>query len=199
MLVPMDEDVAVPVTVVVVGDSADVRPGVIRRMEADSVWLWLPEPLQIGCRVVLAVGERTTLSGRVRLADGDVYVLSRDAVRNPDDRAAPRVRGSAAIRWRMGDDPTGGWLNGGPDTGAHFSQRGPVEVSVSGMLFQAGGSVPNGTQLLLEVTLEGQPTWRAQGVVRRSDPAGMVAVEFLRLSETAFDALADFTLQRVAV
>lgn len=199
MLVPMDEDVAIPVTVVVVGEGADVRPGVLRRMEPDSVRLWLPEPVAVGTRLVLAVGERTTLSGRVRLVDGDLHLVSRDTARNPDDRAAPRVRGSGVVRWRIGEDSSGRWLNGGPDTGACFTQRGPVEVSVSGMLFQAGGTVPSGTQLLLEVQLEDQSSWRAHGVVRRSDPAGMVAIEFLRLSETAFDALSDFTLQRVAV
>lgn len=198
MLVPMGEDVAIPVTVVVVGDGADVRSGVLRRMEPETVRLWLPEPLPVGARVVLAVGERTTLSGRVLLHERDLYVVSRDAARTPDDRAAPRVRGPAAVRWCLGEDTTARWINGGPDTAAFFSQRGEVEVSVSGMSFPAGGTLPTGTLLLLEVTLEHQPTWRAQGVVRRADAAGTVAVEFLRLSEPAFDALSDFTLQRVA-
>jgi hypothetical protein len=143
MLVPMGEDVAIPVTVVVVGDGADVRSGVLRRMEPETVRLWLPEPLPVGARVVLAVGERTTLSGRVLLHERDLYVVSRDAARTPDDRAAPRVRGPAAVRWCLGEDTTARWINGGPDTAAFFSQRGEVEVSVSGMSFPAGGHAPH--------------------------------------------------------
>lgn len=198
MLVPMEQDVAIPVTVVVVGDQADVRSGVLRRMESDQVRVWLPNPLPVGARVVLAVGERTTLSGRVLARDRDVHVVSRDTARSPDDRAAPRVRGSATTRWRLGEDVDGSWLNGGPDTGAFFTHQGAVEISVSGMLLDVGGSVPRGTTVLLEVTLDGQAPWRAHGIVRRVDP-GAIAIEFLRLSETAFDALSEFTLERVAL
>jgi hypothetical protein len=195
----MDEDVAIPVTVVVVGDDADVRSGVLRRMDQNTVRLWVPEPLAVDARVVLAVGERTTLSGRVLATDGDLHVLSRDAGRAPDDRAAPRVRGLADARWRIGDDPQDRWLKGGPDGGAFVTHRGGVEISVSGMLFAVGGAVPHGTHLLLEVTLEGQSPWRAHGIVRRVDTAGQVAIEFLRLSESAFDALSEFTLERVTL
>jgi hypothetical protein len=35
--------------------------------------------------------------------------------------------------------------------------------------------------------------------VRRVDTAGQVAIEFLRLSESAFDALSEFTLERVTL
>ncbi|MCB9684807.1 MAG: PilZ domain-containing protein [Alphaproteobacteria bacterium] len=198
MLVPLGEEVAVPITVVIVGDVPDVRPGVLRRLLAEQVHVWLAEPLTEGQRVVLAVGDRTTLSGRVVSREGDVMVVSRDRVRATDDRAAPRVRGRAVTRWIVGDDPDGDWLAGGPGPDGFDALDGEVELSLSGMRIVVGRSLPVGTRVLVELELAGLGGGlRALGAVRRVDGGTSLAIEFLRLSEVAFDALSDFTLQHV--
>lgn len=198
MIIPLGEDVAIPVTVVIVGDAPDVRPGVLRRLQAEELHLWLPQPLPEGQRVVLAVGERTTLSGRVVRTEGDLMVVTRDRVRASDDRAAPRVEGRAKTRWTTGDDPDGAWIAGGSDPGPFATLDGPVELSLSGMLIEVGQALPLGARVLIELDLDELGAGlRALGAVRRVDGGKTLAIEFLRLSERTFDALSEFTLERV--
>lgn len=202
MLIPVGEEVAVPVTVVVLGAEPEVWRGTLRRLDEGTVRLEVRDgDVPVGARLVVTAGDRTKLSGRV-LSRGDdgVLVVSRDGAHASDDRAAPRVAAMLELRWRAaGTDE--GWVRGGPDPGPFIRFRGPADLSLSGLRFDCEGAAPRlGQRLLLDLGLDAARRHRALGAVRRADPVGErteVGIEFVDLPEATFDALSDYTLRNL--
>jgi hypothetical protein len=207
MLIPVGEDVSVPVTVVVLGAEPEIWTASLRRLDIDRLRLRIDDgsivPPPVGTRLIVNAGERTKLPGRLlEIADGEL-VVSRDAAHATDDRAAPRVRSRLSLRWRLTDldrARTERWLEGGPDPGPFLVFQGGASLSMSGLRFPCRGPAPApGSQLLLGLAIGGEER-RALGAVRRLDTDGTevsVAVEFLDLPEATFDALSQFTLDNL--
>ncbi|MEQ1570145.1 MAG: PilZ domain-containing protein [Myxococcota bacterium] len=207
MLIPVGEDVAVPVTVVALGDEPEIWTAVVRRLEVDSMRIRITTPgaaPRLGLRLIVNAGERTKLPGRVLSIEPDgELVASRDQAHATDDRAAPRVISRTELRWRETTrdraeaDP---WLRGGDDPGGFTTFRGGASLSMSGVRFPCRGPLPAiDAQLLIALSLQGEE-YRALGVVRRVDPEGAdpaIGVEFLELPESTFDALSEFTLRNL--
>ena len=203
MLIPVDADVDVAVTVVVLGEAVAVAFGRLVRLEQETLQLIVPDPpIPVGARLVVTVGDRTRLPGRViEVGDGGRLRVSRDGAHAVDDRAAPRVTGNVPARWRTAGDEAEAWITGGPHPGPFQAVAGEIEVSVSGMLLgPAGPPPPVGARVLLELEFEpGEPS-RAVGIVRRNatrDGRPHVGIEFVELPESTLDALSAFTLERL--
>lgn len=214
VLIPVGEDVAVPVTVVLLGAEPDVLQGELRRLDWDSFRLCLPDRARTaeGTRLIVSVGERTKLAGRVLEVQSDLLLVSRDPMHATDDRAAPRVLGQIHARWRPADGDAAAWLAGGPDPGPFSTFQGTADVSMSGMRFFSPHAVPVGSKVLIELSLStsGQEpqVHRLLGLVRRIEHAprhtgasgnaqSAIGVEFVDVPEPALDALSDFTLEHL--
>jgi hypothetical protein len=130
-----------------------------------------------------------------------VLVVAREPAHPTDDRSAPRIEGVVDVRWRLADHDGARWLAGGPDPGPFVAFRGAADVSLSGIRFDCTGHAPDlGASVLVDLGLDGRNRHRALGTVRRVEPVGdrvLVAMEFLDLPETTFDALSDFTLRNL--
>lgn len=205
MLIPVDQDIELPVTVVLLSPEPEILQATLRRMEYEELRLEVPagttEP-PVGSRLIVNAGERTKLTGRVLSTAGVRWVISRDGTHATDDRAAPRVRSRIRLRWRPATEPFDPWLTGGSDLPAAFSFDGGGDLSLSGVRFDLRGSdtpAPAfGDRLFIELLL-GRGAYRVLGIVRRVEgpPNRSVAVEFLDVPEETFDALSQFTLDHI--
>ena len=207
MLIPVGEEVSVPVGVVVLRGEPEIWSAVLVRLDNDTLRLRVTSPPnatpQLGVRLIVHA-DRTKLPGRILAIEDQELVVSRDRAPATDDRAAPRVMSHLSVRWRVaGADArtdAQSWLAGGPDPGPFVVFRGGASLSMSGMRFDAKSVAPPvGSELLLELSLGGEP-WRALGAVRRVDEDGgstAIGVEFLELPEGTFDALSEFTLKNL--
>jgi hypothetical protein len=203
MLIPVGEDVTVPVTVVVLGPEPEVVGGTLRRLEVDTLLLDVPGVmLRVGVRLIVTAGDPVKLPGRVLEAAGGLWIVSRDDPRPADDRGAPRFATLLDLRWRVADRTQERWIAGGPDPGPFESFNGPADLSVTGVSFDCEGPPPQiGARLLLDLALDddGQ-RYRALGAVRRVEARGrrsQLGVEFVDLPESTFEALSDCTLRNL--
>jgi hypothetical protein len=182
MLIPVGEEVAVPVTVVVLGPEPEVLRALLRRLEVDTLQVEITpsglavarstsdrEPLPpLGTRLIVTAGDRVKLPGRILGSRGDRWVVSREGARASDDRAAPRFAAVLKVRWRVAGAEGGGprrqagpsdekWLTGGPDPGPFVDFRGPADLSLSGVGFDCTSLVPPvGARLLIELHLSSE-------------------------------------------
>lgn len=219
MLIPVGEDVSIPVTVVLLGTEPDVTSGELKRLDWDSFRICIfkggsTSPLEptSGTRIIVTVGDRTKLAGRVIALEGKTAIVSRDPTHASDDRAAPRVMAVLTVRWRVSEGDSAAWVAGGPDPGPFTIFRGTADVSMSGIRFVCPVVVPIGARLMLDLELKTgseQQNHRVIGIVRRVETLDgkavqggieqrhAIGVEFLDLTEPALDALSDFTLENL--
>ena len=208
MLIPVGEDVSVPVTIVVLGSEPEVLRAVLRRFEVDAMHLELlarpatERSSEVGLRIIVTADNRIKLPGRVLQSDGDRWIVSREAPRATDDRAAPRFAALIEVRWRVANAGTTDWVRGGPDPGPFVAFQGHADLSINGIFFACNALVPPvGTRLLIDLSLDGgRNRHRVLGAVRRiatTDERTQIGVEFVDVPESTFDALSDHTLKHL--
>ncbi|MEZ4242110.1 MAG: PilZ domain-containing protein [Myxococcota bacterium] len=204
MLIPVGEEVSVPVTVVVLGPEPEVVSARLCRLEEGELLVEMSRPAPVGTRVIVTAGDRIKLPGRVLDEQDGRWVVSREGVRATDDRAAPRFATVLDLRWRVAEADGPRWIAGGTDPGPFVSFQGPADLSLSGLCFDCSGLVPQvGTQLLLALALapdHPERRHRALGAVRRIEAGHeriLLGVEFVDLPESTFDALSDYTLRNL--
>lgn len=206
MLIPVGEDAAVPVTIVLLSPEPEILQATLRRLEQDALLLELPAGTpapEIGARLIVNAAERTKLTGRVLEVHGAFWTVSRDRMHATDDRAAPRVRSKIHLRWRHADAGEAAWLAGEPDESEFVRFSGGGDLSLAGVRFDlahvASAPLPAlGDRLFVELSLSGD-AHRVLGIVRRVETGEQpsVAVEFIEVPEATFDALSDFTLNHL--
>jgi hypothetical protein len=181
MPIPLDRDVDVPVTVVLLGDPVAVLAGTLVRLTATEIHLVLPAGAGPGRRLV-ASGQGEKLSGRISSVVGTRVIADRGEVHGTDARAAPRVPARAGLRWRT-------------DTG--WAETAIADLSVAGVRFAAEVAPPPlGARIDLSLRI-GSATHPVVALVRRSEasPHGcVVGAEFAEIPDEASDAIADLTL-----
>lgn len=206
MLIPVGEDTDFPVTLVLLSPEPEILHAKLRRLEQDELRIEVPGGTPapaLGTRLIVNAAERTKLTGRLLAAEGTVWSVSRDRMHATDDRAAPRVRSRIRLRWRHAVEPFEAWLAGAEDPAPYTSFSGGGDLSLSGVRFDLGDAptthLPEfGDKLYIELLVAGG-AHRALGIVRRVEPAPnlSVAIEFLEVPESTFDALSEFTLDHL--
>jgi len=213
MLMPVGEDVRIPVDVVF-PTLVPLRmvPGWITRRDGDVIHLELAEPTPVvseGTRIILdggrSQGERV-LARTVGEASGARMVVSYESTSVSDQRASGRTSGLVDLGYRVirDDEPelVRRWLEDGwalPDPRAWDRPEPEVEFSLSGLKFRDVPRCSVGERLLIEMLLPTTATvWRCTGRVRRVDEVedGQqdVADEFVDLGEDVQDALIHYIL-----
>jgi hypothetical protein len=203
LLIPVGEEVSVPVTIVVLGPEPEVVSGLLRRLDVDTLHLEVGgRAAPLGTRLIVTAGDRVKLPGRVLGSAVDRWVVSREGARPSDDRAAPRFATMLEVRWRVAAQGQERWVGGGPDPGPFVAFQGPADLSLSGLCFGCDDRVPPvGSHLLLDLRLgPDDRRHRAIGAVRRIETEAdrtQIGVEFVDLPEATFDALSDYTLRNL--